>query len=102
MSVDYEFEWDDAKAASNEDKHGITFLQAMTVLSDALAMTFYDTEHSQDEERWVTVGQTSEGSLLVVVHTFMETGSTSALVRIISARPATKNERKHYEQGLAH
>jgi uncharacterized protein len=49
MSIDYEFEWDDAKAASNEDKHGITFLRAMTVLPDALAMTFYDTEHSQDE-----------------------------------------------------
>jgi uncharacterized protein len=102
MSIDYEFDWDDAKAASNEEKHGVPFLHAMTVLSDALAVTLYDAEHSQDEERWISVGQSSEGSLLVVVHTFMETGPTSALVRIISARPATKNERKQYEQGLAH
>jgi uncharacterized protein len=102
MSVDYEFDWDDAKAAANEAKHGVTFLQAMTVLSDALAVTLYDAVHSQDEERWISLGQTSEGSLLVVVHTFVETGPTSALVRIISARPATKNERKQYEQGLAH
>lgn len=102
MSIDYEFDWDDAKAAANEAKHGVTFLQAMTVLSDALALTVYDTEHSQDEERWLSLGQTSEGSLLVVVHTFVETGPTSGLLRIISARPATKNERKQYEQGLAH
>jgi uncharacterized protein len=102
MSIDFEFEWDDAKAASNEDKHGVTFLQAMTVISDALAVTFYDTEHSEDEERWVSIGQSSEGSLLVVVHTYMETGPASALVRIISARHATKNERMQYEQGLAH
>jgi uncharacterized DUF497 family protein len=102
MSIDYEFDWDDAKAAANEAKHGVTFLQAMTVLSDALALTVYDAEHSQDEERWLSLGQTSEGSLLVVVHTFVETGPTSALLRIISARPATKNERKQYEQGLAH
>ncbi len=102
MSIDYEFDWDDAKAAANEAKHGVTFLQAMTVLSDALALTVFDTEHSQDEERWLSLGQTSEGSLLVVIHTFVETGPTSALLRIISARPATKNERKQYEQGLAH
>jgi uncharacterized protein len=74
----------------------------MTVLSDALAVTFFDAEHSQDEERWLSLGQTSEGSLLVVIHTFVETGLGSALLRIISARPATKNERKQYEQGLAH
>jgi uncharacterized protein len=102
MSIDYEFDWDDAKAAANEAKHGVTFLQAMTVLSDPLTLTVYDTEHSQDEERWLSLGQTSEGSLLVVVHTFVETGPTSALLRIISARPATKNERKQYEQGQAH
>jgi uncharacterized protein len=102
MSVDYEFDWDDAKAVANEAKHGVTFMQAMTVLSDALAVTLYDADHSQDEERWISLGQTSEGSLLVVVHTFVETGPSSALVRIISARPATKSERKQYEQGLVH
>jgi uncharacterized protein len=49
MSIDYEFDWDDAKAAAKEAKHGVTFLEAMTVLSDALAVTFFDAEHSQDE-----------------------------------------------------
>ena len=49
-STDYEFDWDDNKAASNLDKHGVDFKEAMTVLLDPLAMTFYDVEHSQDEE----------------------------------------------------
>lgn len=71
----------------------------MTVMLDPLAMTFFDTEHSQDEERWISVGRASEGALLLVIHTFVGTGPRSALVRIISARPATRNERQQYEQG---
>lgn len=99
MSTDYEFEWDDAKAASNVLKHGVDFMEAMTVLSDPLAMTFYDAEHSADEERWVSMGCSREGALLVVVHTFVSTGASSALVRLISARGATRHERRAYEQG---
>ncbi len=98
-TVDYEFDWDDNKAAINLSKHGVDFRQAMTVLLDPLAMTVFDMEHSQDEDRWVSVGRSSAGALLLVVHTFAGTGPRSALVRIISARAATRPERQQYEQG---
>ncbi len=97
--TDYEFDWDDNKAAINLSKHGVDFREAMTVMLDPLAMTFFDNEHSQDEDRWVSVGRSSEGTLLLVVHTFVGTGPSTALVRIISARPATRHERQQYEQG---
>lgn len=71
----------------------------MTVMLDPLAMTVFDTEHSQDEDRWVSVGRSSAGALLLVVHTFVGTGTSNALVRIISARAATRSERQQYEQG---
>ena len=57
--TDYEFDWDDDKAAANLRKHGVEFLEAMTVLADPLAMTFYDAQHSDDEERWVSVGRSA-------------------------------------------
>ena len=98
-AVDYEFDWDDTKASGNLAKHGVDFRDAMTVLADPLSMTLFDTEHSQDEERWVSVGRTDVGGLLLVVHTYASTGANSALVRIISARPATRQERRQYEQG---
>ena len=98
-STDYEFDWDDNKATINLGKHGVDFREAMTVMLDPLAMTFFDAEHSQDEERWISVGRSSEGTLLLVVHTFAATGPSTAQVRIISARAATRNERKQYEQG---
>ena len=97
--TDYEFDWDDTKATLNQDKHRVDFREAMTVLQDPLAMTFFDTEHSQDEDRWVSVGRSSVGALLVVIHTFVSTGPSSALVRLISARAATRHERQQYEQG---
>ncbi len=97
--TDYEFDWDDNKAATNLSKHGVDFREAMTVMLDPLAMTFFDDEHSQDEERWISMGRSSHGTLLLVVHTFTVTGSNMALIRIISARTATRNERKQYEQG---
>lgn len=96
--TDYEFDWDDDKAAANLRKHGVEFLEAMTVLADPLAMTFYDAQHSDDEERWVSVGRSAGGALLLVIHTFFATGPSNALVRIISARPAAKRERQQYEQ----
>lgn len=98
-STDYEFDWDDNKAAVNLSKHGVDFRQAMTVMLDPLALTFFDNEHSQDEDRWVSVGLSSEGALLLVMHTFVGTGPRTALVRIISARAATRHERRQYEQG---
>lgn len=97
--ADYEFEWDDAKAAGNLAKHGVDFMDAMNVLLDPLAMTRFDDEHGEDEERWVSLGRAANGQLLLVVHTFSATGPNTALVRLISARPATRREREQYEAG---
>lgn len=94
-----EFTWNPAKAASNVTKHGVSFAQAATVLLDALALTVFDTEHSEFEKRWFTLGLSSEGRLLAVSHTYTATGPDTARVRIISAREATRNERRQYENG---
>jgi uncharacterized protein len=82
-------------------KHGITFQHASTVLLDPLAITVFDDEHSEGEERWVTLGLAARGPLLVVVHTMEDTGPHSANVRIISARRATSFEMRQYEEGSA-
>lgn len=92
-----EFTWDPLKAASNATKHGVTFAQAATVLADALALTVFDNVHSEFEERWFTLGMSSEGKLLAVSHTYTATGPASARVRVISAREATRHERRQYE-----
>jgi uncharacterized DUF497 family protein len=97
ISPQLEFTWDPAKAASNVAKHGVAFSQAATVLLDALALTVFDTAHSEFEERWFTLGMSSEGKLLAVSHTYTATSTDSARVRIISAREATRNERRQYE-----
>ena len=89
--------WDAAKAASNLVKHGVPFSQAVTVLQDALALTVFDAAHSEFEERWFTLGIASNGSLLAVSHTYQHAGPIDVKVRIISARPATRAERKQYE-----
>ena len=98
-ATDYEFEWDDAKAEANLAKHGVAFMEAMGVFTDPLLMTRYDDAHSEDEERWVSLGQSAAGRLLVVVHTFTASSPTTALVRLISARQPTRREREQYEQG---
>jgi uncharacterized protein len=95
-----DFEWDANKAASNLAKHGVAFAQAATVLHDALALTVFDAAHSEFEERWFTLGMSESGHLLAVSHTFAQTGDASAKVRLISARPATKQERHSYENEL--
>lgn len=92
-----DFEWDPAKAASNIAKHGVTFEQAATVLLDALALTVFDQAHGALEERWFTLGLSSNGRLLAVAHTYVATGPSSARIRIISAREATRQERRQYE-----
>lgn len=95
---DYEFEWDEAKAESNKRKHGVVFSEAMEVFLDPLALSLYDEGHSEDEERWISLGCARNGKLLVVVHTYASTSSSSAVIRIISARLATRSEREQYEQ----
>ncbi len=93
----WRLEWDADKALVNLTKHGISFEQAASVLLDPLAMTLHDDEHSETEERWATLGLSKSGVLLVVVHTFDETGPDSATVRLISARRAAPSEMREYQ-----
>ena len=86
------FEWHEAKAAANLKKHGISFEEAQTVFHDPLALTIGDPKHSQDEQRFIDIGYSAQGRLLVVAYT--ERGET---IRIISSRRATKSERSAYE-----
>ena len=85
------FEWDPQKAKRNLKKHGISFEEAATVFGDALSMTIADPLHSTVEQRWVTLGLTHRERLVVVVHT--NRGST---IRLISARKATRREKRTY------
>lgn len=87
-----EFEWDPEKAKRNHTKHKVTFEEAVTVFYDPLSATFDDPNHSIGERRLITIGLSSTGRLLVVSHT--EKGK---VLRIISARSATAQERKRHE-----
>jgi uncharacterized protein len=87
-----DFEWDDAKAESNERKHGVLFAEAETVFADPLSLTGYDPGHSNDEDRYITMGMSTEGRLLIVSHT-----DRGDKVRLISAREASRRERRDYE-----
>ena len=69
----------------------------LTIFRDPLALSRFDDEHSETEERWTTLGQADNGRLLVVIHTFQELDQYNAAVRIISARPATRHEQRQYE-----
>ena len=87
------FQWDPKKATKNVARHGITFREASTAFGDPLASTIPDPDHSVDEARLLTIGRSTTGRLIVVSHTDREDE-----VRIISARPGTRGERKRYEQ----
>ena len=93
-----EFDWNPSKRASNLRKHGVDFRDAATVFGDPLELTMLDENHSEDERRYLTIGRTRQGRLLVVSHTSRRTGDRTA-TRIISARPARGNERRDYESG---
>jgi uncharacterized DUF497 family protein len=88
------FEWDEEKAAENLAKHGVSFAEASTVFADPLSRTIPDPLHSDEEDRFVILGESTSGHTLVVVHTYREEN-----IRIISARRATPRERKDYERG---
>lgn len=94
----FDFDWDANKARTNLTKHGISFRLAASVFRDALAITIFDEEHSENEERWVTLGRAQNGQVLVVVHTSEETSGTELHIRIISARRADPAEVRDYEQ----
>ena len=89
-----EFEWNPDKAAINLSKHGVSFQEAATVFDDSLSATFPDSAHSIGENRYVMIGISSMGKLLVVSHT--DRGSR---IRIVSARTATRPEKRFYEEG---
>ncbi len=87
-----DFEWDDAKAESNERKHGVSFTEAMTIFGDPLSVTGFDPRHADDDDRFLTMGTSVAGRLLVVSHT-----DRGDAVRVIGARVAAQRERKDYE-----
>jgi uncharacterized DUF497 family protein len=90
------FEWNSTKAAENARKHGVGFEEAASVFGDPLSMTIADADHSNEEDRFVTLGRSSTCRLLVVVH--VERGDR---IRLISARQASSREKKQYEEGPA-
>ncbi|MGO4883739.1 MAG: BrnT family toxin [Bryobacteraceae bacterium] len=92
------FEWDGAKALSNERKHGVAFTPALTIFRDPRIQTMFDEEHSDTEERWIALGLASNGVPRVVVHTWKEVDPTNVKVRIVSARRANATERAAYEE----
>lgn len=87
-----EFEWDDEKAQSNLKKHGVSFDEGATIFNDPGIATISDPDHSDDEERFISIGMSVIRRLLAVIHTFRK-----ERIRLISARKATKAERKNYE-----
>jgi uncharacterized DUF497 family protein len=92
----YNFEWDPSKATVNLRKHGISFDRAAVVFRDPEAISLYDRARSPDEDRWITLGMDAHGHLLVVCHTWRDSGEGATRCRIISARKATRTEAKQY------
>jgi uncharacterized DUF497 family protein len=91
------FEWDEAKNRQNRKKHGIWFEEAQSVFEDDLAKVFFDSANSDDEKRFLIIGNNASGDNLIVVHCYRE---NDEVVRIISARLTTKKERLIYEEGI--
>ncbi len=89
-----DFEWDERKADYNLQKHGVSFQEAATVFYDPIAITFADPDHSDDEDRFIVIGTSAKGRLLMVAHT--DRGNR---IRIISARTLRPKERRLYESG---
>jgi uncharacterized DUF497 family protein len=86
------FEWDPDKARANESKHGVTFVEAATAFGDPLSLTIFDPDHSGDEDRFLLLGESVSGTLVIVSHT-----DRNGTIRIVSARKANRNERLQYE-----
>nr|WP_208492215.1 BrnT family toxin [aff. Roholtiella sp. LEGE 12411] len=92
------FEWDERKAKSNEQKHGVSFNEAETVFYDENARLLYDPEHSLEEDRYILLGMSASLRLLLVCHLYQE---SQEVIRIISARKATKREHQQYQSFLS-
>ena len=90
------FEWDPQKDLTNQKKQGVSFAEASTVFEDVNALVISDPEHSEDEERFIILGFSLQANLLVVCHCYR---ASESVIRIISARKATKNETRQYHEG---
>ena len=94
--MQYNFEWDPEKAERNLRKHGVGFEQAVSVFCDPRALSIFDEKHSKSGDRWITLGLSSSGSLLVVNHTFEVLNKLITRIRIFSSRKATEQEKQQY------
>lgn len=98
--MQYQFEWDEAKALANLRKHGVSFELAATAFFDPRLLTVADLAHSETEERWFSVGCASNGSLVTVVYLWSEPDAATTKIRLISARRASLAESAQYEENL--
>jgi uncharacterized DUF497 family protein len=89
-----DFKWDSQKAKANLSKHGVSFEDASTVFYDPFAKLGHDPDHSADEERYILIGHSQKNNLLFVIHVYKENENT---IRIVSARKATRNEKRNFE-----
>jgi len=96
----FQFEWDERKAAANFRKHGIPFELACTVFGDARLVTVADLEPVEREDRWFSIGCASNGALLSLVYLWSETGAETTKIRLISARRATPREIQQYRENI--
>jgi hypothetical protein len=94
----YQFEWDEIKAAANASKHGVSFDLASTVFADPGLLTVAELEHSAIQERWFSIGLASDGKMLSVVYLWSESEPPITKIRLISARRATPTEIRQYEE----
>ena len=96
--MNYNFDWDRNKSLINKRKHGLDFEEVVSVFKDPYALTIFDVEHSQGEERWITLGMTIKSIIVVVCHTVICESPDYIQIRIYSARKATKREKARYEE----
>lgn len=93
----YTFDWDENKNRINQRKHGISFVEACSVFFDERAILFDDPDHSDEEDRFLLLGISNAANICMVCHCYRE---SDTVIRIISARKATKNEVNRYERGI--
>jgi hypothetical protein len=96
----YQFEWDEIKAAANVRKHGVSFELAATVFNDPRLVTIADLEHGEHEERWFSIGCAGNGAILSIVYLWWESDPVTTNIRLITARRATRMEIHEYEKNL--
>ncbi len=95
----YNFDWNPEKEQQNIRKHGVNFRQAATVFRDPNQFSVYDEIHSEDEDRWITIGLDNIGVVRVVIHTFEQVSESICDIRMISARKATSSQARQYGEG---